>query len=193
MIECTDFYNPHHHESVHHQRSLLFWDLEDGHAAAVQTGPTTGQSDTKTPQTVSVVATWFLWVQTNPVLGLGSTCFSTFTEPGDLKEEIKNEKILKPETTTCLAPVDPPAPPPTHTRTLRNANQRAIHSVCPQSEGKDTLTLVLREPKAGTPLNTHESVIRAPAHAAARRWESSGSESDETLTQGEHSLQMNAE
>lgn len=51
----------------------------------------------------------------------------------------------------------------------------------------------LREPRAESPLNTHESLIRAPLMQRAWRWESLGSKTVETLTLGEHALQINIE
>lgn len=51
----------------------------------------------------------------------------------------------------------------------------------------------LRGPKGESPLNTHESLIRAPLMQRAWRWESLGSETVETLTLGEHALQINIE
>lgn len=51
----------------------------------------------------------------------------------------------------------------------------------------------LRGPKAASPLNSHENLIRASLVQQARRQESLGNDTAETLTPGEHTPQINRE
>lgn len=51
----------------------------------------------------------------------------------------------------------------------------------------------LQGPKAASPLNTHENLIRASLIQRARRWESLGNDTVKTLTLSAHALQINRE
>lgn len=132
--------------------------------------------------TATIFSVALPWVEVNMVKVSFVLCFSDSWRP-HLPRDIVEGRSCK--LNCCYSSLG--LVPHTHTQICSSSLKGPQWDLC------CSIGHFLRGPKAASPLNSHENLIRASLVQQARRQESLGNDTAETLTLGEHTPQINRE